>query len=90
LAEFSSQGPQKELPLPTPGFETSGLQNWGRIHFGAFKPSKLWYFVRADPRNKYTILSHKPTSPLHQKHPHQIQQQGKNSGRIIITIENAA
>lgn len=30
-------------------FETSGLQNWKRIHFSCFKPPVLWVFCSSSP-----------------------------------------
>ena len=36
--------------LPTPEFQTPGLQNHGKINFCCFKAPGLWYFVNGSPR----------------------------------------
>lgn len=41
------------VALPTPWFQTPGLQNWEGINFCDFKPLCLWDFVTAAPENWY-------------------------------------
>ena len=42
--------------LPSPWFQTSGLQNNKRINFCFFEPSNLWVFVTIALENQYIYL----------------------------------
>lgn len=45
---------RESMALPTPGPQTPGLQNCGRIHFCCLKPHGLWQFVAAALGNQYS------------------------------------